>query len=191
MGLGNPGEEYENTPHNTGYDVVDLLMKSLEKEKVEFKETETKKVIYYMGRTKDRKIVLAKPITFMNKSGGAVKELIDGKKLNPASFILIHDDADISAGNLRISYGSSSGGHKGVEDVIKKIKTKNFYRFRVGIGEQKRPKKRPPKKMNSLVTGKLKGKNKLLINKSKKLCAQIILDALNSGILTEQKNFKT
>jgi len=146
MGLGNPGEEYENTPHNTGYDVVDLLMKSLEKEKVEFKETETKKVIYYMGRTKDRKIVLAKPITFMNKSGGAVKELIDGKKLNPASFILIHDDADISAGNLRISYGSSSGGHKGVEDVIKKIKTKNFYRFRVGIGEQKRPKKKTSQK---------------------------------------------
>lgn len=190
MGLGNPGEEYSGTPHNTGYEVVDLIMDALEKEGAEFKETETKKTQYFVGKLKDRKVILAKPLTFMNKSGLAIKELMDGSKLNPNSFILVHDDADLPAGLVRISYGASSGGHKGVEDVIKKLKTKNFLRFRVGVGAAKRPKKRTKKQMNNLVVGKLKGKNKSLVAKSEKLASQIILDAIISGELSEQKNYK-
>jgi len=190
MGLGNPGEEYHNTPHNAGYEIVDMLMSALENEGAEFKETETKKTQYFVGKTKDRKVVLAKPLTFMNKSGLAVKELVDAKKLNPGSFILVHDDADIPTGSIRISYGSSSGGHKGVEDVIKKLKTKDFLRFRVGVGAAKRPKKRTKKQMNNLVVGKLGGKNKLSAKKSYKLCVDILQDAVISGELSEQKNYK-
>lgn len=190
MGLGNPGEEYQNTPHNAGYEIVDMLMSALEDEGAEFKDTETKKTRYFVGKTKDRKVILAKPLTFMNKSGLAVKELVDGSKLNPNSFILIHDDADLPAGLIRISYGASSGGHKGVEDVIKKLKTKDFLRFRIGIGGQKRPKKRTKTQMNKMVIGKLGGKNKLVLKKSYKLCADIIKDAVISGELSEQKNYK-
>ncbi|MDX1607796.1 MAG: aminoacyl-tRNA hydrolase [Candidatus Spechtbacterales bacterium] len=190
MGLGNPGEEYMGTPHNTGFEVIDLLQNDLEKEGVEFKESETKKTRFLVGRTDSKKVVLAKPLTFMNRSGLAVKELAESKKLNPKSFILVHDDADIPAGSIRISYGSSSGGHKGVKDVISKLKTKDFYRFRVGIGNQRRPKKRTKKQMNNLVIKKVGGKKKKDIKKSQKLCAQLIHDALIEGEIPEQKNFE-
>ncbi|MEX0877230.1 MAG: aminoacyl-tRNA hydrolase [Candidatus Spechtbacterales bacterium] len=190
VGLGNPGQEYNNTPHNAGYEVVDLIMNALEKEGVEFKETETKKTLYYTGKTKDRKVVLAKPLTFMNKSGLAIKELVDAKKLNPNSFILVHDDADIPSGSIRISYNASSGGHKGVEDIIRKLKTKDFLRFRIGVGGQKRPRKRTKTQMNKLVVGKVGGKNKLLLSKSEKLATQLVLDAVITGELSEQKNYK-
>ena len=190
MGLGNPGEEYTNTPHNTGYEILDILQRALEKEGVEFKESETKKTLFLTGKTDSGRVILAKPLTFMNKSGLAVKELIDSKKLNPKSFILVHDEADIPAGSIRISYGASSGGHKGVEDVIRKLKTKDFYRFRVGIGNQRRRKKRTKKQMNNLVVGKVGGKKKKEIKKAQKLCARLIHDALIEGSISEQKNFE-
>jgi len=110
VGLGNPGKEYEKTRHNMGFLFVDALAKKLE-----------------------TKFIVAKPQIFMNKSGDAVLSLAKKEKIKPENILIVHDDIDISWGNFKFSFGRSSAGHKGVESIIKALKTKNFWRLRIGI----------------------------------------------------------
>ena len=135
VGLGNPGKEYENTRHNSGFLFVDELAKYLKvpnfayqkKLKAEISEVDYKlKAISY-------KLFLAKPQTFMNKSGDAVLALSKFYKIKPENILVVHDDIDILWGNFKFSFGRSSAGHKGVESIIKTLKTKNFWRLRIGI----------------------------------------------------------
>jgi len=191
VGLGNPGEEYDGTPHNAGFEVVDALLENLQKTKVEFREAQSKKITLYDGKTKDRRVVLAKPLTFMNKSGSAIRELNEKHKLNAKNFILVHDDADLPMGSIRLSYNSGSAGHRGVEDIIRALKTKEFYRFRVGImPTTKRPDKRPKTIMQKLVTKKLSGAGKKKFDSSVTLCAQLIQDAVVEGVIDAgRKNY--
>ena len=109
IGLGNPGKEYKRTRHNAGF----LFIDELERLKI--------------------KIILAKSQSFMNESGRAVADLIKFYKVKPESILIVHDDIDILWGNYKFSFGRSSAGHKGVESVIKSLKTKNFWRLRIGI----------------------------------------------------------
>ena len=111
VGLGNPGKEYERTRHNVGFLFIDILESNL----------------------KNKKIILAKTQTFMNKSGTAVLALIKSHKIKPENVLVVHDDIDISWGKFKFSFGRSSAGHKGVESIIKTLKTKNFWRLRIGI----------------------------------------------------------
>ena len=110
VGLGNPGEKYENTRHNIGFRIIDEL-ESLGLEKV----------------------ILAKPKTFMNESGKTVKLLVTRYKLPVTNLFVIHDDIDLPLGKIRISKGSGSAGHKGVQSIIDALGTKNFTRIRIGI----------------------------------------------------------
>ena len=191
VGLGNPGEEYNGTPHNAGFEVIEVLLKKLEEKKVEFKETQTKKLALYDGKTKSRRVILGRPLTFMNKSGNAIRELNEKHKLNAKNFILVHDDADLPMGSIRLSYNSGSAGHKGVEDIIRALKTKEFYRFRIGtMPTVKRPRKRPKSIMNKLVTKKLMGADKQKMEKTVNLCAQLIQDAVIEGVInTGKRNY--
>ena len=109
IGLGNPGKEYERTRHNAGF----LFIDELERLKI--------------------KITLAKSQSFMNESGKAVADLIKFYKIKPENILVVHDDIDILWSNFKFSFGRSSAGHKGVESVIKALKTKNFWRLRIGI----------------------------------------------------------
>jgi len=110
VGLGNPGKEYENTRHNTGRILVGILEKKLENSKIKF----------------------LTPDTFMNNSGKAVVPLIKSKK-DLKDLIVIYDDIDLPLGKIKISFNRSSGGHNGLESVIKKLKSQEFLRIRVGI----------------------------------------------------------
>ncbi len=110
VGLGNPGKEYENTRHNIGFIFVDKLS---EQAKTEF--------------------IVEKPQTFMNNSGTEVLALSKINKIKPENILIVHDDIDISWGNFKFSFGRSSAGHKGIESIIKALKTKNFWRLRIGI----------------------------------------------------------
>lgn len=114
VGLGNPGEKYKNTRHNVGFMVLDQL----EKEKPEG-------------------FILAKPNTFMNLSGPAVKKLTKRYSLNADELIVIHDDIDIPIGEFKIQKGRGAAGHKGVQSIIDALKTKDFWRLRIGICPQK------------------------------------------------------
>lgn len=129
-GLGNPGEKYENTWHNAGFIAIDQL-----KEKIghfsDFKDS--KKVKAEIAISPDRKIILAKPQTFMNNSGLAVKSISAYYKIKPSSVWIIHDDIDLPIGKIRISQNASAGGHNGVKSIIAEIGTQNFIRFRIGI----------------------------------------------------------
>lgn len=137
VGLGNPGGKYENTRHNVGFDVVDILAKelSISVTKARFQ------ALYGEGRLDGHRVVLAKPQTFMNLSGESVREMCDWWKVEPERLILIYDDIDLPAGKLRVRAKGSAGTHNGMRSVIACLSSDVFPRVRVGIG-------RPPEKWN-------------------------------------------
>ena len=121
IGLGNPGKEYERTRHNAGFLFIDTL------------ENNQKNMSLRDISRREKKIILAKTQTFMNKSGKAVLALSKFYKIKPENILVVHDDIDILWGNFKFSFGRRSAGHKGVKSVIKSLKTKNFWRLRIGI----------------------------------------------------------
>lgn len=131
IGLGNPGQEYENTRHNIGFMVLDEVAKNLNLKfnKEKFKGLFCEKTI------NGEKIILFKPLTYMNLSGDAVRNIVDYYKLDLDDIIVIHDDLDLPTGKLKIKHGGSSGGHKGVESIIKNLNSEDFKRLKIGISK--------------------------------------------------------
>lgn len=125
-GLGNPGKEYENTPHNIGFEALDFFA-----QKNGFPAFEFDKYSNSLISKKDE-VILIKPQTFMNNSGLALKK-IAGK------LIVIHDDIDLKLGEFKISTNRGSAGHKGVESIIKALRTEDFTRIRIGVSKEKKP----------------------------------------------------
>jgi len=138
IGLGNPGPEYQNNRHNIGFQTLESLrvapnlFGALSNFKLEKK--------FKAEIAKGDNFILAKPQTFMNNSGQAVKILKSFYKIKPENIIVIHDDIDLPISKIRISQGSSSGGNKGVDSIIKELGSKNFIRVRVGIANTQRVK---------------------------------------------------
>lgn len=130
VGLGNPGAEYENTRHNTGRMVLEVF-RTAEKFP-EWTFDKKLKALVSLGKLKTLNLQLILPETFMNKSGISVAPLVKSKKA-AERLVVIHDDLDIPFGKFKISFNKSSGGHRGVESVIKAIKTEALVRIRVGI----------------------------------------------------------
>lgn len=131
IGLGNPGKEYEMTRHNVGFMIVEKL-----RERWDFSVFEYGKKFeasFSKGKFQDKDIILAKPETFMNLSGRAVKNILDFYKLSPRDMLVIHDDIDLPLGRYKVAEDSGSAGHNGVEDIISKIGTNNFRRIRIGV----------------------------------------------------------
>lgn len=130
IGLGNPDEEYQNTRHNVGFMMVDYVARKNNCGDFEF----NKKLNSLVAKTKFGKnvLILAKPQTYVNKSGESVVKLKNFYKVKPENIIITHDDLDIEFGYFKNSFGKNSGGHKGVESVIKSLKTKDFWRLRIG-----------------------------------------------------------
>ncbi|MBI2405168.1 aminoacyl-tRNA hydrolase [Candidatus Gottesmanbacteria bacterium] len=133
VGLGNPGSEYASTRHNIGFMVVDRLANELSNGLVRWDRDDKKNVL----TTRIGDVLLVKPQTFMNKSGYAVKTLIDYVKATPQDLWVIHDDIDLPLGKIRIRRGGGSAGHNGVSSIIEQVKTDDFLRFRMGIGRGK------------------------------------------------------
>lgn len=130
VGLGNPGPQYESTRHNIGFMVLDKLVKELGTVVPQWERDDKKNVL--TARIGD--VLLVKPLTFMNKSGFAVKAVADFYKLTPADIWIIHDDIDLPLGKVKIRERGSSAGHNGVESIMKELGTDAFVRFRLGIG---------------------------------------------------------
>ena len=136
VGLGNPGSNYTNTRHNIGFKIIDAinLHFKLSKQKPKFKGLLT------TGSIESKKIYAIKPLTFMNNSGTAIKELIDYFKIDAKDVFVFHDDMDIDLGKVKAKFGGSSAGHNGIESIDKSI-GKEYSRVRVGIGHPKDQKK--------------------------------------------------
>jgi peptidyl-tRNA hydrolase, PTH1 family len=133
VGLGNPGEKYKNTRHNTGYILIDILASKLGIDWSFDLKYNSEKAIYTTA--KGEQYLLLKPQTFMNLSGDAVSRITNFYKILPQEITVIHDDLDLELGRVKTQIGASSAGHRGVEDIIEKLGTKDFKRIRVGIGK--------------------------------------------------------
>lgn len=130
VGLGNPGEKYENTRHNTGRILVEDFRAA--HNFPDFVSSGKYQALISEGKVGNEKVLLMMPETFMNKSGGSLKSLIKTKKA-AEQLIVVYDDMDLPLGTMRIAFGRGSGGHNGVESIIKTLKTKDFVRIRVGV----------------------------------------------------------
>ena len=174
VGLGNPGEEYENTRHNTGRMVVEAFCKAGKFD--DFKEDKKTQSLKTEGKTGKEKITCLLPETFMNKSGSALKKIITSKK-GAGKMIVVHDDVDLAFGRFKFSFGKGSAGHKGVESIMRAVKTKDFHRIRVGVspatpkGKLKKPK---GEKMLDFIMGKFRpAEEKILKTTIEKIIPEI------------------
>lgn len=133
-GLGNPGKKYENTRHNMGFITIDQLAEkhNIKADKLKFK------ALVGEGRIAGQKVLLVKPQTYMNLSGESIREVMNFYKLEPENLIVIYDDIDIEAGNLRIRKFGSAGTHNGMKSVVYQLQSDRFPRIRLGIGSQKK-----------------------------------------------------
>ncbi len=131
VGLGNPGKKYEGTRHNMGFMAIDLLSDQA--------QIDVDKEVFHglMGRGKiyDEDVILFKPTTFMNLSGTAVQEVVHYFKIALEDIVVIYDDMAIPIGSIRLRKEGSSGGHKGMQNIIDCLSSDQIKRIRVGIGE--------------------------------------------------------
>ena len=133
VGLGNPGKEYEHTRHNVGFGLIDYICKknNIDIEKKQFNAE------YAVTRVDGERVILIKPLSYMNLSGDVVKKFVDYFKLNPEDVLVIQDDLDMPIGRVKIVTNSSSGGHNGIKDIEKHLKSKNYVRLKIGIGKDR------------------------------------------------------
>lgn len=167
IGLGNPGKEYEKTRHNAGFLAVEFSRKNNGLADWRFEEKLLAEISE--GKIGKEKAVLARPQTFMNKSGSAVSALAKFYKVKPANIIVIHDDSDLFVGRTKLVFNKQAAGHKGVESIIKALKTDKFYRLRAGI----RPAK-SKKRAEEFILTKFKPAEELILKKVFKKTAAVI-----------------
>jgi peptidyl-tRNA hydrolase, PTH1 family len=137
VGLGNPGREYNNTRHNIGFMAVDAFAHSIE---IKLGKVQNKALVG-MGKVNGKRVVLAKPQTYMNLSGQAVVGLLNFYKIPQTNLIIIHDDIDLPFGTIRIRPKGGSAGQRGLGSTIEKLGNQDFARMRLGVG-------RPPGQMS-------------------------------------------
>ena len=131
VGLGNPGKKYEHTRHNMGFDAVDLFA---ELAKIDV-DKEAFKGLVGRGKVFDEDIYILKPQTFMNLSGESVREIVSYFKIEIEDIVVVYDDMALPVGKIRLRASGSSGGHKGMQNIIEHLGTEDIKRIRIGIGE--------------------------------------------------------
>ncbi len=175
VGLGNPGKEYEKTRHNAGRSAVELLAQ--QGEVGEFTENRVAKALVAKGDLHGEKVVLVLPETMMNLSGKAVAAFVKTPKA-AKNLIVVHDDLDLPLGTLKLVVGRGSGGHKGVESIMRAVKTKDFARIRIGIsatGKKNQAKKvQGEEKVIKMVIGKWKPAEEATLKKVLKKVVETI-----------------
>ena len=132
MGLGNPGEEHSKTRHNLGFMVLDELVKKMDNGQWTMDKRLKSEIFNFKFSIVN--LIVAKPQTYMNNSGMAVKLLVDYYKINPEDVIIIHDELDLPLGKIKVRAGGAAAGHHGVESIIKALNDDKFIRVRLGIG---------------------------------------------------------
>ena len=130
VGLGNPGDKYQGTRHNVGFDVIDALARQ---EGLQLTDQKFR-ADYTIWRVDGEKVLLVKPYTFMNLSGEAVLPLMSYYNISPDELVVVYDDLDLEPGKLRLRQSGSAGGHNGVKSIIEMLGTHDFKRVKIGIG---------------------------------------------------------
>ena len=172
--LGNPGDKYENTRHNVGYMVADEVA---ERQRAPIQKLKFKALTNLLTISGE-KVLVMKPITYMNLSGEAVRQAVDFYKVPPDHVLVVSDDTALPVGKLRIRKGGSAGGHNGLKNIIQHLGTDQFPRVRVGVGE----KPHPDYDMADWVLGKFQGEDKKAIDAAVKRAADAIECILSDGL---------
>ncbi|HUD04786.1 MAG TPA: aminoacyl-tRNA hydrolase [Patescibacteria group bacterium] len=198
VGLGNPGLKHEKTRHNLGFIIVDAFLKDFSSAPAVPFATEKKfqaeiaEINWQPKNRKVEKVILAKPLTYMNGSGSAVSLISQFYKIKPEEIWVIHDEIDLPLGGMKIRFGGASAGHKGVESIIEHLGTDKFWRFRIGIGAQhEKVHDRKVKAIDNYVLSEFsegeRGKAREIIKKSVKA----VQDALEEGLEKAMNRFNT
>lgn len=175
VGLGNPERKYERTRHNIGFDAVDALAKSWQ---MSWQENRRFQGILAEGRTPHRnKMILLKPLTYMNRSGQSLRSVIDWYKLSSQSILVIYDDMDLPLGKLRMRLSGSAGGHNGMKSIIFHLGSQDFPRLRIGIG-----KSTPDKETISHVLGRFSETENKVMQEVLQIVVEMVELSLKEGI---------
>jgi len=177
-GLGNEGKEYLNSRHNIGKEIIDFYLSP-------------KNFLRYAYYSYYDHLILASNLGFMNESGQGAKELLTHFKLKPSNLLVIHDDADLLFPFFKFSFGVGSAGHKGVESIIKALKTNKFWRLRIGIQKKKRVKAEKIvlekwTKDEKVYVEKIKDKFKIILEKLKERLPNELNLAKNYFLIDEK-----
>ena len=133
VGLGNPGKEYENTRHNIGFSLLDFIAKDKE---ISF-DSEKFNAKYAEVNIEGERVILIKPLSYMNLSGIVVRKYMDYFKITKENLLVIQDDLDMVLGKIKFVYNSSSGGHNGIKNIEEQISTREYVRLKIGISNNK------------------------------------------------------
>ena len=179
VGLGNPGEEYEQTRHNIGYMALDRFVKTINEENPANSCSFSIDRHAYVAQTKvkGRSLVLVKPTTFMNLSGKAVKYWLDKEKIPIENMLIVVDDLALDLGAIRLRMGGSDGGHNGLKDIIASLGHNKFNRLRFGIGNNF-----ARGRQIDFVLGKIEGEDWNVVDEKLNTCCDIIKSFVTIGM---------
>lgn len=170
VGLGNPGKEYEDTFHNCGFMVMDKLSESLGKKLMKIECSALTCVTQIAGE----KVVFAKPLTYMNNSGEAVKSLMKKYEMKTDELIVIYDDIDIPRYSVRVRLSGSAGTHNGMRSIVEKLGREDFIRVRIGIG-------RNQYNLKDYVLGHIAGEDRVRFDEVFSKAATVVENFLKDG----------
>ena len=181
VGLGNPGREYEATRHNMGFDVIDTRVEEhrIPQGGVKFNAR------YGNGLIGGQQALLMKPLSYMNLSGGPIRDMLHYFKIDPETeMIVIYDDIDTEPGSLRIRKQGSAGGHNGIKDIIKQLGTQKFTRIRIGVGA-----KPQGWDLADYVLGRFDTQNRKLVDEAQERACKAVEMILSEGVDAAMNEF--
>ncbi|HWP61683.1 MAG TPA: aminoacyl-tRNA hydrolase [Candidatus Paceibacterota bacterium] len=190
VGLGNPGDEYKHTRHNTGRQVLEYFAKT--REFSDWKADGKSKASMSRGTVGKTLVALLAPDTFMNKSGSAVVKYVKTPKA-AERMIVVYDDLDLPLGTLKLSYDRGSGGHKGLESIMRGVKSKKFARIRIGVspaaasGALKKPS--GEKQVNDFILGAFSSHESEIMRRIYKRAADAIDAIVERGVMVAMNEF--
>lgn len=180
VGLGNPGEKYDKTRHNVGFDIIDLC-----ETKYKFTINRTKfKGVYGETIIEGEKVIFLKPQTYMNLSGDSIRELAMFYKIPNDNIIVIYDDISLEMGRIRIKEKGSAGGHNGIKSIISQLSTQEFPRIKVGIGK-------PKDELTDYVLGKFSKEELNLIEKVFDVAVEAVGIIISKGVQEAMNKFNS
>ena len=180
VGLGNPGEQYVETRHNVGFRCVDRVARD---HSIAYSRRHSS-ALMGEGEIEGHRVVLAKPRTFVNRSGQAIAYLLARYRVSPQELLVICDDMDLPLGKLRLRSKGSAGGHNGIESIGDVVDTQDFPRLRVGIG-------RPPVDTDQIeyVLGTISEDEQNAVDEAVERVAQVVVSVLTDGIAVAMNKF--
>lgn len=182
VGLGNPGKEYEQTPHNAGFVAVEKLAEELS---ATWQKESSFKAYLAKAMVNGEKVILMKPLTFMNLSGEAVSAVANYFKVEPADVIVICDDVNLEPSRIRVRPSGSHGGHNGIRSIIDSLSSNKFIRVRIGVGRGVHP----SENLVGHVLGKFSKEEADIMDKACVRASEASLSIINHGVEKTMNDF--